>query len=124
MVTTALLPVSRLVTFAVVPSGRVLLAALSLCGCMTVPSAIFLPENFLAYNEAFPRRIWPERSSGGLAATGSCTGPAGCALDGGGGELDSSALAPMLQTMKIPARETPAVEAIAARNANTRFIVA
>jgi hypothetical protein len=38
----------EIVTFAIVPSGRVLLAALLLWGCMIVPSAIFLPENFFA----------------------------------------------------------------------------
>ena len=48
MVTTALSPVSTLVTFAVVPSGSVLLAALSLCRLMGVPSAISRPRNFLA----------------------------------------------------------------------------
>src|SRR6185503_10970022 len=40
IVTSALWPVSRFVTFAVVPSGSVLLAALAALGFMRVPSAI------------------------------------------------------------------------------------
>ena len=48
MVTVALLPVSRLVTRACVPSGRVLLAALSSRASMRVPSAILRPWSFRA----------------------------------------------------------------------------
>ena len=48
MVITALRPVSRLVTLAVVPRGSVLLAALSSRGSMRVPSAIFRPVNLSA----------------------------------------------------------------------------
>jgi hypothetical protein len=48
MVTLAVRPVSRLVTKAFVPSGSVLLAALSPYGLMGVPSAMVRPANLSA----------------------------------------------------------------------------
>ena len=48
MVTVALCPVSRFVTLARVPSGSVLLAALSSFGSMRVPSAMIRPANLCA----------------------------------------------------------------------------
>jgi hypothetical protein len=93
-----------LVTLAVVPSGSVLLAALSSSAAMRVPSAILRPTKRCAYTDAVPTRFLPERSSTGLATGTSRFGEtlsrAGASTSGG-----EVACATPAQAIAAPSRD-------------------